>query len=96
MFKQGDTIHNLDELKQACLQENVSGDGTGVICVYIALAGGLARSSKTVQYYSNHGTWDVLHDISDEWEEDLSDEYMANEMFGEAFEKGALKYLMRG
>lgn len=89
-FVEGTPIKTLDDLKAACLQENVSADGVGVVEVTIALAGGIARSTKRVTYYSQEGLWQVYHEISEVWEDDLTDEYMANDVFGEAMAKDAL------
>ena len=58
---------------------------------FIALAGGLARSSKTISYYPDDDVFDVFNDIDGTYQEltgkDILDPAQTN--IGEAMEKGA-------
>lgn len=49
------------------------------------------RSSKTITYYPDTNTFDVLNEIDDSYEEDLTEEQLLNEThIGIAIERGAL------
>ena len=67
-------IKSLDELKKAAASEN--GDFTEF---FMLLGGGLARSSKRILFFPQTGTFDVINEIDDSFQEDLTDEQLESE-----------------
>jgi hypothetical protein len=74
-------VKSIEQLKKLASNEN------GVDC-FIALAGGLARSSKQVWYLN--GKWEVFNSI-DDTEQVLTDGQLHTDSnIGEAIDKGCL------
>lgn len=45
------------------------------VLAYVQLAGGVARSSYTIAWYSDSQTFDIFVDIADDWEELSRDDF---------------------
>lgn len=79
-------ILSIKELKEACLARR--GD---YVHFRISLAGGLAYSSKRILYFERDNTFNVINEIDESYQDDLSEEQLAQEtIIVEAIEKGAL------
>jgi hypothetical protein len=75
-------IESLEQLKK-------DSEDTHLEC--FILLGGRARSSKTFSYFPETDTWDVLHEIDNTWEEDVSTDHLKDfTNVITALEKGAL------
>ena len=66
-------ITTLEELKKEAVYDDKS-----VAEFFIMLNGGF-RSSKRVTYFPNTDTFDVLNEIDDSYQEDLTEEQLRNE-----------------
>ena len=66
-------ITSLEELKKEATYDDKS-----VADFFIILNGGL-RSSKRVTYFPDTDTYDVLNEIDDSYQEDLTEEQLSNE-----------------
>lgn len=78
-------ITSLEQLKK----ESAYDDKKGMAEFFILLNFGL-RSSKRITYYPDTNTFDVVNEIDDSYEEDLTEEQLINEThIGLAIENGA-------
>ena len=68
-------ITSIEELKKEALYDDKS-----VADFFIMLNGGL-RSSKRVTYFPDTDTYDVLNEIDDSYQEDLTEEQLRNETY---------------
>ena len=76
-------IETIDQLKSECLKKD---DDYGEF--FIALGGGLARSSKRIRYDKKNNLFDVYNEIDDTFQNDLSEDELRKEtMIIEAIEK---------
>ena len=66
-------INSIEELKKEATYDDKS-----VADFFIMLNGGL-RSSKRVTYFPDTDTYDVLNEIDDSYQEDLTEEQLRNE-----------------
>ena len=66
-------INSIEELKKEALYDDKS-----VADFFIMLNGGL-RSSKRVTYFPDTDTYDILNEIDDSYQEDLTEEQLRNE-----------------
>jgi hypothetical protein len=85
-------ISSLEELKAHAKKQP-----DGRVECFVSLAGGIARSSKSITYfadvdekkpYRHRKVWDVFHSISDSWET-LTDKGLMDWVVGLAMERGA-------
>ena len=68
-------ITSLEELKKEAAYDDKS-----VAEFFILLNGGL-RSSKRITYFPDSDTYDVLNEIDDSYQEDLTEEQLRNETY---------------
>ena len=66
-------ITSLEELKKEAVYDNKS-----VAEFFVLLKSGL-RSSKRVTYFPDTNTYDVLNEIDDSYQEDLTEEQLRND-----------------
>ena len=68
--------------------EEIKNNENSIDC-YIMLAGGLARSSKTIRYDKSAERFEIFHEI-DGTEETLTENQFKKSLIYQAIEKGAL------
>lgn len=80
------SINSLRELKDACLSEK--GD---YVHFRMLLAGGLACSSKRIMYFEDENTFNVINEIDESYQDDLTEAQLSSEtMIVMAIQRGAL------
>ena len=77
-------IKTLDQLKQMASREHETID------VAILLAGGMAKSVKTVRFYPDSDEWAIYNFIDDSEQTITTDELWTESSLGKALDQGAL------
>jgi len=78
-------IKSIQELKEACLREK--GD---YVHFKMMLAGGLACSSKRLMYFEEDKTFNVINEIDESYQDDLTEIQLGTEtLIVKAIERGA-------
>jgi hypothetical protein len=78
-------VKNIDHLKSLATRDN--GD---FVDFYITLAGGLAKSSKRIQYNSNFDEFSIIHEIDESYQEVIASELCNKTNIVQAIENNCL------